>query len=72
MIKGNVIREIYLKSEPSVDLDLVPEGEQVDCCKHTIKMSVYEDIQKEYCENKDDEFYLNMFMLQSGPQLVEG
>lgn len=71
-MKDGVIREIYLRSVPSVDLDLVEEGKQVDCTKHTIKMSVYDAILDEFCENKEDRFACNMFMVQSGPQLVEG
>lgn len=70
-MKAGFIREVYLRSEPSVDLQLVPDGEQVDCCKHTIKMSVYKQICEEYCESKDDEYGANMFMLNSGPQLIE-
>lgn len=71
-MKAGFIREVYLRSEPSVDLDLVPEGEQVDCCKHTIKMSVYDQLREEYCENDQEKMAANLFMLQSGPQLVEG
>ena len=66
------VREVYLRSIPSVDLDLVPDGEQVDCSKHTIKMSVYDELLAKYCENADEKFSANMFMLMSGPQLVEG
>ena len=45
---------------------------KVDCCKHTILTSVYDKIVDEFCENEDDKFAANMFMLMSGPQLVEG
>ena len=68
-MKAGFVREVYLRSNPSVDLDLVTE--QVDCCKHTIKMSVYDEILKEFCETKEEVMSANMFMLQSGPQLVE-
>ena len=71
-MKAGFIREIYLRSVPSVDLNLVPDGEQVDCCKHTIPMSVYDKVLEEFCENDSDRFAASMFMLQSGPQLVEG
>ena len=64
------VREIYLRSTPSVDLDLVTE--QVDCTKHTIPMSVYDQLLEEYCENDDERMSANMFMLNSGPQLVQG
>lgn len=53
-------------------MDLKTAVGQVDCCKHTIKMSVYEAIVDEYCETEDEKFAANMFMLMSGPQLVEG
>lgn len=72
MKKPGILREIYLRSIPSVDLDLVPEGEQVDCCEHTMKMSVYEQLLEEFCENKDEEVQVGMLMLMSGPQLVQG
>ena len=69
-MKEGFIREVYLRSTPSVDLDLVTE--QVDCTKHTIPVSVYDQLLAEYCENDDERFAVNMFMLRSGPQLVEG
>lgn len=70
-MKQGFIREVYLRSVPSVDLDLVPEGEKVDCSKHTLKMSEYDKLLNEYCENTDERFACNMFMVQSGPQLIE-
>lgn len=69
-MKPGFIREVYLRSTPSVDLELVTE--QVDCCKHTIPISVYDQLRDEYCENDDERVAANMFMLMSGPQLVEG
>lgn len=69
-MKPGFVREIYLRSTPSVDLETV-EG-QVDCCKHTIPMGVYDELLAEYCENADERLAANMFMLRSGPQLVEG
>lgn len=69
-MKAGFIREVYLRSTPSVDLEIV-EG-QVDCTKHTIPMSVYDQLLDEYCENADERLAANMFMLGSGPQLVEG
>lgn len=69
-MKAGFVREVYLRSTPSVDLEIVEE--QVDCTKHTIPMSVYDQLLDEYCESKDDRFAANMFMLGSGPQLVEG
>lgn len=69
-MKPGFIREVYLRSTPSVDLELVTE--QVDCCKHTIPISVYDQLRDEYCENDEERMSANMFMLMSGPQLVEG
>lgn len=69
-MKAGFVREVYLRSTPSVDLELVTE--QVDCCKHTIPMSVYDELLAEYCESNEDKMQANMFMLMSGPQLVEG
>lgn len=68
-MKDGFIREVYLRSTPSVDLELVTE--KVDCTKHTIKVSVYDELLAEYCENADERFAANMFMLRSGPQLVD-
>ena len=69
-MKEGFIREVYLRSTPSVDLNLVTE--KVDCTKHTIPMSVYSQLLEEFCENDDERFAANMFMLGSGPQLIEG
>lgn len=68
-MKPGFVREVYLRSVPSVDLELVTE--QVDCCKHTILMSVYDQLLDEFCENKEERMSANMFMLMSGPQLVD-
>lgn len=70
-MKQGFLREVYLKATPSIDLELVPEGERVDCCKHTILMSVYDAILDEFCENAEERMQCNMFMLNYGPQLVE-
>ena len=69
-MKAGFVREVYLRSTPSVDLELVEE--KVDCCQHTIPMSVYDELLAEYCENEDDRMSANMFMLMSGPQLIQG
>ena len=71
-MKPGILREFYLRATPSVDLNLVPEGEPVNCSEHTILTSVYDQILEEFCENKDERFYANMLMLNKGPQLVEG
>ena len=69
-MKEGFVREVYLRSTPSVDLEVITE--QVDCTKHTIPMSVYGQLLEEFCENENDRMSANMFMLMSGPQLVEG
>lgn len=69
-MKAGFVREVYLRSTPSVDLEVITE--QVDCTKHTIPMSVYGQLLEEFCENENDRMSANMFMLVSGPQLVEG
>lgn len=71
-MKAGFVREVYLRSTPSVDLELVTEEKSVDCTKHTLPMSVYDELLAEYCENADDRFAANMFMVMSGPQLVQG
>ena len=68
-MKAGFVREVYLRSTPSVDLELVTE--QVDCCKHTIPMSVYDQLLVEFCETDEERMAANMFMLMSGPQLVQ-
>ena len=67
-MKGDIIRAIYLKAEPPVDLKSVDGN--VDCSAHTIKMSVYEELLNEFCENEDEKLAVRMFMSQSGPQLI--
>ena len=69
-MKAGFVREVYLRSIPSVDLEIA-EG-QVDCTKHTILMSVYDQLLNEFCENDDERMSANMFMLMSGPQLING
>ena len=71
-MKEGFVRELYLRSEPSIDLDLVPKEVEVDCNKYTIKKSVYEELLNEYCENDTERLAANLFMRQSGPQLIEG
>ena len=69
-MKPGIVRELYLRSTPYVDLDLLNEGEQVNCCDHTIPMSVYDEVLNEYCENDMERTSVNMWMVMSGPQLV--
>jgi len=77
----NFIRDIYLAATPSVDLETV-EG-QVDCTKHTLPISVCDKVYADHdlepfkgdgYDNKRDDlrFSCNMWLLNSGPQLVQG
>ena len=67
------MRECYLRSVPSIDLDLITgEGnDKVDCTKHTLKASEYNKILDEFGVSEDEGYLLacNMWMLQSGPHL---
>lgn len=66
------MRDIYLAAEPSVDIDALKEGEQIDCRKHSLKLSEYERILAEFAENNLDKIMFgNMWMLNSGPRLTE-
>lgn len=63
------IRAVYKAATPSVDFDA---AKSIDCCKHTILMSVYERILDEYTQNDDEKIDCNLWMLNQGPQLVRG
>ena len=69
---GEFIRECYLRSTPSVDLNDVTEENPVDCREHKLLLSEYEKILAEFKVEAGTELYCgcNMWMLQSGPQLV--
>lgn len=69
--KGDIVREIYLRSTPSLDLDLVPKGVEVDCDEYSISTSEYEKILAEYCENDDERTATHVFMLRQGPRVLE-
>lgn len=66
------IREVYLRSVPSVDLDKV-DG-QIEPGDHKLKMSEYDRILEEFGVENGTDLMLscNMFMLNQGPQLVNG
>ncbi len=69
---NNFVRECYLRSNPSVDLNDVTSENPVKCGEHKLLVSEYEKILAEF--NKDNDHNVtvacNMWMLQSGPQLV--
>lgn len=58
-------RQVYLASEPSVDITKV---ESVDCRAHTIRMDEYERLKVEYGIGA---LQANSWMLCSGPKVVE-
>lgn len=67
------VREVYLRSTPSVDLDNLSAGQQVNCSNHKLQLTEYNKILKEYqvAEESDELLACNMFMLQSGPLLID-
>ncbi len=68
---GKFIRECYLRSIPSVDLNDVTSDNHINCSDHKLAVSVYEDILREFDVEGNDDLTTacNMWMLQSGPQL---
>ena len=73
------MRECYLRSTPSVDLDEVTSENPIDCCKHRLSQSDYEKILQEFgITNEHGETLehdrlvgCNMWMLGSGPSLYK-
>lgn len=64
------MREVYLAATPSIDIEAT--NETIDCRNHKIKMSDYERILAEFSEGITDRvMWGNMWMLSSGPKLVE-
>ena len=69
----NFMRECYLRSNPSVDLDKASEENPVNCSEHLLLISEYEKILEEFCkDNRELKMSCNMWLLRSGPQLKEG
>lgn len=66
------VRECYLRSTPSVDLNNVTSDNPIDCCKHTLSVSEYEKILSEFDVQPNTDTYCacNMWLLQSGPNLT--
>lgn len=74
---NDFVRACYLNSEPSVDLTATEEP--VDCCKHKLSKSVFtrlvDELKTALCgkvNEQDVNMACAMWVLQSGPQLVEG
>ena len=76
---GAFVRECYLRSTPSVDLDKVTNDNPVKCSDHRLSMEEYDHILTEFgVTNEKGEAIdpnsnlligCSMWMLQSGPQL---
>ena len=67
------VREVYLRSTPSVDLDNLSAGQQVNCSDHKLQLTEYNKILEEYevKEDSDEMMACGMFMLQSGPLIID-
>lgn len=65
----NFVKAVYKAATPSVDYDKV---ECINCTAHTLRMSDYEDILKDFAgDDRDLILSCNMWMLQSGPKLTD-
>jgi len=65
----NFVKAVYKAATPSVDYDKV---ECINCTAHTLRMSDYEDILKDFAgDDRDLILGCNMWMLQSGPKLTD-
>ena len=73
------MRECYLRSTPSVDLDEVTSENPIDCCKHRLSEQEYERILQEFGVTDADGSTIdhdrlmacNMWTLGSGPSLYK-
>ena len=71
------VRDCYLRSTPSVDLNEVTKENPIDCCKHRLSVENYHAICVDYKLEDEDGKTLdhdrlcgcNMWLLQSGPLL---
>lgn len=78
---GAFVRECYLRSTPSVDLDKVTSDNPVNCSDHRLSTDEYKRILVEFGVTDENENPIdpnsnlligcNMWMLQSGPQLYK-
>ena len=78
---GAFVRECYLRSTPSVDLDKVTSDKPVNCSDHRLSTDEYKRILVEFGVTDENENPIdpnsslligcNMWMLQSGPQLYK-
>ena len=71
------MRECYLRSTPSVDLDAATSEHPIDCCKHKLSTDEYNKILTEFgitdeqgnTIDHDRLYWCDVWMLQNGPQL---
>lgn len=65
------IRQCYLKSTPSIDLNDVPKGEQIAPWDHKLDYEEYCALVEEYSEgNAEVKGAMNIWCLNSGPSIV--
>ena len=66
------IRQIYLRAEPSIDLATVHDP--INPANYRLKISVLNDIEAEFGVRPGTDLAVSvaMFILNKGPQLVEG
>lgn len=69
---GAFLRDLYLASEPSIDLRDVPEGTKIRPGDHRITISKAEEIEREWGAVPGTDLYIQcgFLMLDRGPQLV--
>jgi len=71
------MRECYMRSTPSVDLDAVTRDNPIDCCAHRLSEQEYERILQEFGITDDQGNTIdhdrlvacNMWALNAGPSL---
>lgn len=76
---GGFVRECYLRSEPSVDLNNVTKEHPINCSDHRLSVSEYNKILQEYGVTDEQGNAIeherlcgcNMWVLQSGPLLYD-
>lgn len=68
---NDFVRECYLRSVPSIDLNDVPDGEQIAPWDHKLDYGEYCALVEEYSEgDAGTKCGLNLWCLNSGPTIV--
>ena len=61
------VREVFLASEPSVDVE---KAEKVNCTEHKLSSAKWEELLNEFCgDNNDLQFQCSMWCLIQGPSI---